>query len=44
MAEEQFRRLSDEIEANYRKGHGTQDVRWLLEGGLDWKPMGFSPS
>ncbi|WP_170368639.1 phage portal protein [Ruegeria arenilitoris] len=43
MAEEQFRRLSDEIEANYR-GSRNAGRPMVLEGGLDWKPMGFSPS
>ncbi|WP_170446508.1 phage portal protein [Ruegeria arenilitoris] len=43
MAEEQFRRLSDEIEANYR-GARNAGRPMVLEGGLDWKPMGFSPS
>ncbi|UWR06018.1 phage portal protein [Ruegeria sp. B32] len=43
MAEEQFRRLSDEIEANYR-GARNAGRPMVLEGGLDWKPMGFSPA
>ncbi len=43
MAEEQFRRLSDEIEANYR-GARNAGRPMVLEGGLDWKPMGYSPS
>ncbi|MFC3614968.1 phage portal protein [Lutimaribacter marinistellae] len=43
MAEEQFRRLSDEIDANYR-GARNAGRPMVLEGGLDWKPMGFSPS
>lgn len=43
MAEEQFRRLSDEIEQNYR-GARNAGRPMVLEGGLDWKPMGFSPS
>jgi len=43
MAEEQFRRLSEEIEANYR-GARNAGRPMVLEGGLDWKPMGFSPS
>ncbi|NOC44315.1 phage portal protein [Ruegeria sp. HKCCD7559] len=43
MAEDQFRRLSDEIEANYR-GARNAGRPMVLEGGLDWKPMGFSPS
>lgn len=43
MADEQFRRLSDEIEANYQ-GARNAGRPMVLEGGLDWKPMGFSPS
>jgi HK97 family phage portal protein len=43
MAEDQFQRLSDEIEANYR-GARNAGRPMVLEGGLDWKPMGFSPS
>ncbi len=43
MAEDQFRRLSDEIELNYR-GARNAGRPMVLEGGLDWKPMGFSPS
>ncbi|MGD9862306.1 MAG: phage portal protein [Pseudodonghicola sp.] len=43
MAEDQFRRLSEEIEANYR-GARNAGRPMVLEGGLDWKPMGFSPS
>ncbi|NOC82752.1 phage portal protein [Ruegeria sp. HKCCD6228] len=43
MGEDQFRRLSDEIEANYR-GARNAGRPMVLEGGLDWKPMGFSPS
>ena len=43
MAEDQFRRLSDEIEANYQ-GARNAGRPMVLEGGLDWKPMGFSPS
>ncbi|NOD34221.1 MULTISPECIES: phage portal protein [unclassified Ruegeria] len=43
MAEDQFRRLSDEIEQNYR-GARNAGRPMVLEGGLDWKPMGFSPS
>jgi len=43
LPDDQFRRLADEIEANYR---GAQNAGrpMVLEGGLDWKPMGFSPS
>ncbi|WP_281971921.1 phage portal protein [Ruegeria faecimaris] len=43
MAEDQFQRLSDEIEQNYR-GARNAGRPMVLEGGLDWKPMGFSPS
>ena len=43
MAEDQFRRLSDEIETNYL-GAKNAGRPMVLEGGLDWKPMGFSPS
>ncbi|MCE8506911.1 phage portal protein [Ruegeria pomeroyi] len=43
MAEDQFRRLSDEIEANFQ-GARNAGRPMVLEGGLDWKPMGFSPS
>ncbi|MDK3019278.1 phage portal protein [Pseudodonghicola flavimaris] len=43
MAEDQFRRLSEEIEENYR-GARNAGRPMVLEGGLDWKPMGFSPS
>ncbi len=43
LPDDQFRRLADEIESNYR---GAQNAGrpMILEGGLDWKPMGFSPS
>ena len=43
MGDDQFRRLSDEIEANYQ-GARNAGRPMVLEGGLDWKPMGFSPS
>jgi len=43
MADDQFRRLSEEIEANYQ-GARNAGRPMVLEGGLDWKPMGFSPS
>ncbi|APG47210.1 phage portal protein [Phaeobacter porticola] len=43
MAEDQFRRLSDEIEMNFQ-GARNAGRPMVLEGGLDWKPMGFSPS
>ncbi len=43
MGEDQFRRLSDEIEENYR-GARNAGRPMVLEGGLNWRPMGFSPS
>lgn len=43
MAEDQFQRLSEEIETNYQ-GARNAGRPMVLEGGLDWKPMGFSPS
>ncbi|WP_146345069.1 phage portal protein [Falsiphaeobacter marinintestinus] len=43
MADDQFKRLSEEIEANYQ-GARNAGRPMVLEGGLDWKPMGFSPS
>ena len=43
LADDQFRRLSDEIEANFQ-GARNAGRPMVLEGGLDWKPMGFSPS
>lgn len=43
MSDDQFRRLSEEIEANFQ-GARNAGRPMVLEGGLDWKPMGFSPS
>ncbi|KIC17517.1 phage portal protein [Leisingera sp. ANG-Vp] len=43
MSEEQFRILSDEIQSNFQ-GAKNAGRPMVLEGGLDWKPMGFSPS
>jgi HK97 family phage portal protein len=43
MADDQFRRLSEEIQANFQ-GARNAGRPMVLEGGLDWKPMGFSPS
>ena len=43
MTEEQFERLSREIEENHA-GSANAGRPMLLEGGLDWRPMGFSPS
>lgn len=43
MSNDQYDRLLDEMATNYQ---GAQNAGrpMLLEGGLDWKPMGFSPS
>lgn len=43
LSDEQFRRLSEELTTSHQ---GAQNAGrpMLLEGGLDWKPMGFSPS
>ncbi|MGY6703957.1 phage portal protein [Roseinatronobacter sp.] len=43
MSAEQFDRLQSEIETNHQ-GARNAGRPMLLEGGLDWKPMGFSPS
>lgn len=43
MAPDQFDRLVGELEANHQ-GARNAGRPMLLEGGLDWKPMGFSPS
>ena len=43
MSAEQYERLAGEIEANHQ-GARNAGRPMLLEGGLDWKPMGFSPS
>lgn len=43
MSEDQFRLLSDEIKENFQ-GAKNAGRPMVLEGGLDWKPMGFSPS
>lgn len=43
MTDEQFRRVSAELEGNHQ-GARNAGRPMLLEGGLDWKPMGFSPS
>ena len=40
---DQYDRLVHEIEANHQ-GARNAGRPMLLEGGLDWKPMGFSPS
>ena len=43
MAQDQYERLVSEMESQHQ---GAQNAGrpMLLEGGLDWKPMGFSPS
>ena len=43
MNQEQFDRLQVEMES-YHQGARNAGRPMLLEGGLDWKPMGFSPS
>ncbi|MEM9791865.1 MAG: phage portal protein [Pseudomonadota bacterium] len=43
LGSDQYARLRDELEANHQ-GARNAGRPMLLEGGLDWKPMGFSPS
>lgn len=43
LTNDQFDRLQSEI-ANFHQGARNAGRPLLLEGGLDWKPMGFSPS
>ena len=43
MSADQFERLQSEMEAHHQ-GARNAGRPMLLEGGLDWKPMGFSPS
>jgi HK97 family phage portal protein len=43
LSPEQYARLVDEMES-YHQGARNAGRPMLLEGGLDWKPMGFSPS
>ncbi len=43
MSSDQYERLLSEMEANHQ-GARNAGRPMLLEGGLDWKPMGFSPS
>ncbi|TCO70919.1 phage portal protein [Rhodovulum euryhalinum] len=43
LSDEQYARLQDEMLA-YHQGAANAGRPMLLEGGLDWKPMGFSPS
>ena len=42
LTDEQFDRLKGELEAGYQ-GPANAGRPLLLEGGLDWKPMGFTP-
>lgn len=43
LSNDQFERLQVEMEAHHQ-GARNAGRPMLLEGGLDWKPMGFSPS
>jgi HK97 family phage portal protein len=43
MSAEQYDRLVEEMESHHQ-GARNAGRPMLLEGGLDWKPMGFSPS
>lgn len=43
LAPDQYARLQDELQTNYQ-GARNAGRPMLLEGGLDWRPMGFSPS
>lgn len=43
LGAEQYTRLVEELEQNHQ-GARNAGRPMLLEGGLDWKPMGFSPS
>ena len=43
LTPEQYDRLVQEVETNHQ-GARNAGRPMLLEGGLDWKPMGFSPS
>ena len=42
LSEEQYQRLVRELEENHQ-GARNAGRPLLLEGGLDWKPMGYSP-
>jgi len=42
LSDDQYARLQDEM-ASYHQGAVNAGRPMLLEGGLDWKPMGFSP-
>ena len=43
MTNDQYERLQNEMEMHHQ-GARNAGRPMLLEGGLDWKPMGFSPS
>jgi len=43
LTSDQYDRLQNEM-ASYHQGAANAGRPMLLEGGLDWKPMGFSPS
>jgi HK97 family phage portal protein len=43
LTDEQYQRLVEELEQNHQ-GARNAGRPMLLEGGLDWKPMGYSPS
>jgi HK97 family phage portal protein len=43
LGADQYERLLDEM-ASHHQGAANAGRPMLLEGGLDWKPMGFSPS
>jgi HK97 family phage portal protein len=43
LASDQYARLVEELETHHQ-GARNAGRPMLLEGGLDWKPMGFSPS
>ena len=43
LSNDQYARLLDEMESQHQ-GARNAGRPMLLEGGLDWKPMGFSPS
>ena len=43
LSHEQYERLLDELQTQHQ-GAVNAGRPMLLEGGLDWKPMGFSPS
>lgn len=42
LSQEQFERLKEEL-GNQHQGAANAGRPLLLEGGLDWKPMGYSP-